>query len=552
MAEVVDAKSTNRGSAWSVETNPKYVRAWLASLSPLSSPDSARELFQGLHALSRVELDPGQRYEILQLYQTPVREACETFRSMFHRASVPAAGKLRRRAGFVCQLHMEMARGYIRCLTSLSKVWVIPWRRRQMLVLPAERALHHLSEVLMVSYQLYLPYPADVWRSAHTAYGMVELHGRHSERIDAEEGNETINVSVSQRYRRLLLLGAANPYQMPFGECIIVNRLLGRWVDNVSVGTSPPQADRVAAFFVDLSMDVPPVASARMSPHVDGPNVRWLDVTEFTRTLHGMLRRLEKGEAASSLQLGVECLDSACYDMLQRLHRMYGQAASRRHSRIKRHETVVICAGIGALHFFAGGQKLFASHGPTAAGDASIAAQAEGGVVSTQLSERGATDSTLRSAPDSFRVDRWYVKDVCPQGLMIAQEKESESSVRFRVGDVLGIQRVNIPGHWGVGLVRWFKAVGEGGIEVGVELISPDVAPASIKLTADDTPKPTLVLPAVEATQTLASIVTARGTVQLGSDCFITSADGVTRRVRVLDVLEHTNAIEQIVVGDLI
>jgi cyclic-di-GMP-binding protein len=548
MSDVVDAKSTNRGSAWSVETNPKYARAWIESLSPLSNLDSTRELHQGLCALNRVELDPAKRYELLQLYQAPVQEACESLQSAFLRVSFPMPAKLRRLAGFVCQLHMEMARGYMTCLLGLAKTWLIPWRR-QTLVPPAERVLYHLSEVLLRSYQLYLPYPADVWRNAHAAYRLVEMHGRNNDQVETDEGKETVRTSVSQRYRRLLLLGVANPYQMPFGECLTAYRFLGRWIDQATISVSTP--DRSTSFLVDLTADAPPAGLGRAPSATPSANIRWLDISELTRTLHVMLRRLEKGEGAGALQLGIDCLDSTCHDMLQRLHRVFGQMATRRHSRIKRHETIMICAGIGALHFFAGGQKPFGSTEPAAPTDEPGASDTKEDEAYVPLDEPANTTSPRAPTPESFRVDRWHVQDVCPQGLMISQEKEA--SVRFRVGDLLGIQRISTPGQWSVGLVRWCKAQGENGIEVGIELIAPDVTPASITPAANgETARPALLLPAVEATGRQASVVVASGTMQVGSDCFLVDAHNPVRRVRILDAIERTNSIEQVMVGNVV
>ncbi|HKQ30181.1 MAG TPA: hypothetical protein VJS66_02750 [Burkholderiales bacterium] len=548
MVEAGNATS-NRGSTWNVETNPKYARAWIESLSPLSNLESAGELHQGLRALNRVDLEPGKRLELMQLYEVPVREACESLQSAFHRVSFPMPSKLRRLAGFVCQLHTEMARGYMMCLLGLAKTWLMPWRRRQTIASPAERALYHYSEVLLRSYQLYLPYPVEAWRNAHAAYGLVEMQGAQDDKVNAEEGQETLSLSVSQRYRRLLLLGVANPYQMPFNECTIAYRFLGRWIDQVSISGDAPLRDGSTTFVIDLAADAPPAGFGRAPITASNSNIRWLDLGELTRTLHVMLRRLEKGETVNTLQLGIDCLDSACHDMLQRLHRAFAQTVSRRHSRIKRHETIMICAGIGALHFFAGGQKPFS--GPTA--EASFAADAKDDEAYVPLDEPADSMSALRvtPAPETFRIDRWRVQDVCPQGLMISQD--SEGSVRFRVGDVVGIQRISSPGHWSVGLVRWCKAQTDGGIEVGIELIAPDVTPASMTPVADgEAARPALMLPAVEATGARASVIVSSGMIQVGSDCFLADANQPTRRVRILDVLERTSSIEQVMVGNVV
>jgi hypothetical protein len=541
--------------------NPTYTRAWLESLSPLDNLESARELYQGLYALNRATLDPAQRLELMQLYRGAVREASESLQGAFARVSFPMPIRLRRLASSLCQLHVEMAFGYKLGLQDLTKSWLMPWRRRHFQLAAAERALYHLSEVLQRAYQLYLPFPAGVWRDAHAIYRLAELHGRQDELIETQEGKGTVSVSISQRYRQMLLLGAAGPYQMPFGECATLLRFLSRWIDQAQVLPPAARAESSGCFLVDSTSDAPPAPLGRSKPNENDNALRLLDASELLRTLHVFLRRLEKGEPAANLPLGVDCLDSACRDMLQRLYRVYAQSATRRHSRIKRHETVMICAGIAALHFFASGQKSFAR-----ASEVAAATTSEDESVTIDLSPPTEMDTdeayvalddptskpgttTSRPDPESFRVDRWQVRDVSPQGLLITQDDEPR--VRFRVGDVLGIQRTSLPGHWSVGLVRWFRAQGEKGIEVGVELVAPDALPASVQPVGGEA-VPALLLPAVDAVHRPASVLIERGAAQVGKDCFLTNGARATRRVRVLDSLERTNSVEQVIVGNVI
>ena len=561
MVDVAVSAPPKRGTAWSVETNPKYTRAWLDSLAPLNNLESARELYQGLYALNRSTLDPTARLELMQLYRDSVRTAGQSLGGAFTRVTFPLSEKLRRLALSLCQLHVEMAAGYKLSLQDLSRSWLTPWRRRQALVLGAERTLYHLTEVLLRCYQLYLPYPAGVWRDAHALFSLTALHGRQDEPVKTEEDRGAITISVSQRYRRMLLLGAANPYQMPYGECATVQRFLGRWIDQVRIALPEARTDGSGCFLVDGAADAPPVPLGRRVPS-SGTNVlRLVDASELVRTLHVFLRRLEKGEPAAEMKLGIDGLDSACHDMLQRLHRMYAQVATRRHSRIKRNETVMICAGIGALHFFAGGQQsappvtehdvvteIAEAHSGDAASD--VADDADYIALDDPVPEP--TKPAARGpALESFRVDRWQVRDVSPQGLLLCQD--SEARVRFRIGDVLGIQRTNLPGHWSIGLVRWFKGHGETGIDVGVELIAPAAVAASIRPVAEgESSSAALLLPAVEAAHRPATILIGRGVVEVGKDCYLTGTDSSTRRVRVLDAIEHTNSVEQIVVGTVI
>jgi hypothetical protein len=542
--------SITRASALSLETNPKYAEAWLESLSPVDNLDAAREVYQSLRTFNRAELEVAQRLELLSLYRRPVSEIAAVVQPLAGRASFPLPPKTRRFIEFIRQLHVEMAQGYKSYVQDLSREWVTPWRRRQLQLAAAERALYYLGEVLVRSYQFYLPYPAGVWRDVHALYRLVESYDRHNDAIDVEEKDQHVSTTISRRYRRMLLLGIANPYQMPLNECDIVYRFVERWMDEVKIETSVSRSDTHGWYLIDMKADAPPVPLERAGMSSSDPAHRLLDVTEFIRTLRVFLHRLERGEPAGNLQLGIECLDAACQDMLQRLHRMYSQTVSRRHSRIKRHETVFICAGIGATHFFAGGQRSFfppaGAESTFPVDDMAIEVQDEAYVELDEPAEEPPSDGVR--VDNNYRIDRWQVRDLSPQGLLLAQD--GKSGLRIRVGDVLGIQRANVPGQWSIGLVRWVRAQNEKGIEVGVELISPEAASGTLRTTVDDAEAvPVLLLPAVEVAKRPASVVVPRGLLEVGGDYFLTGTDRQTHRVRVLEVVNRTGSIEQAITG---
>jgi hypothetical protein len=362
-------------------------------------------------------------------------------------------------------------------------------------------------------------------------------------------------VSISQRYRRLLMLGIANPYQMPFGECATVYRFLSRWIEQTRLDGVLSRADGTGCFLIDPAADVPPPPLGRFGTRTD-PQLRVLDTGELVRTLHVFLRRLERGETAADLQLGVECLDSACHEMLQRLHRAYAQTTTRRHARIKRHETVSICAGIPALHFFAGDQTPLAAGASGADAPFSMADDVSAALEKTADETYVALDDPDETPPpsgaDSYRVDRWQVRDVSPQGLLLTQD--GEPGVRFRVGDVLGIQRSNTVGHWGIGIVRWFRAQGSKSVEVGVELLAPGALPVALRAVGEGetAPVPALMLPTIEVAHRPASVLAPRGVLHVGQDFFIAETGRPTRRVRILDAIERTGSVEQVIIGNVI
>lgn len=562
MADLTVSVPLSRVSSRRVETNPTYARAWLASLSPYSNPDSVQELYQNLYALNRIDLDPAQRFELMQLHQTPIQEALSAYQGAFSRASFPMQVNLRRLAEFVCQINIEQANGYKLVVRDLPKIW-LPWKRWHLFAPATERALHHLGEILLRSYQLYLPYPPGIWRDAHTLYRFAETHKRHEEVVQADEkGSGIIEMTVSRRYRRLLMLGIANPYQMSFGECDLAYRFVGHWVEQTRIVSSLSRPGTQGCFLIDSKIDSPPSVLPRWPIGNESSELRIFDANEFVTTLQLFIERLQQGETAKDLRLGVDCLDATCKEMLQRLHREYFQAAGRRHSRIKRDETVSVCAGISAVHFFAGGQKAFNASSnqedtPFNAKDAtSELPTTEAESIETKEEDYVALDNAenpYAASRDTFRVDVWQVRDVSAQGLLMAHA--NEPGAKFRVGEILGIQRTTASGQWNVGVVRWFKGQGAKGIEMGVELIAPEVTSVSVWAANGDQPRmavAALWMPAIEATHSPASLLTPRGALQIGKDYFLAETDRATRRIRVLDVIERTGSAEKVIVGNVI
>ena len=103
--------------------------------------------------------------------------------------------------------------------------------------------------------------------------------------------------------------------------------------------------------------------------------------------------------------------------------------------------------------------------------------------------------------------------------------------------------------------MRWFKAQAEKGTEAGVELLAPEVAAAMVeemRSNGASTVVPALLLRAVEAAYRPASILVPRGTLQVGKDFLVTEMDRPARRVRVLEILQRTGAVEQATTGNVL
>ncbi len=557
-------------SAWVTETNPKEARAWLASLPLVDSGEAARDIYQALYTLNRLDVAPHTRLELMELYRDPVATVSAVLHSQFAGLALPLPAGIRQLAEFIRQLQMEMAIGY-KCAIRDLQAARIPWGKKSQLTLANERAMWYLGEVLLRSYQVYMPQPAGVWREVHALYRYAEEEGRLMQVIEAPAEKTAAAVTISQRYSRIVLLALCNPYQLPQNECNHVNAFLDTKADRALLSRQLEVPDPVGHFLIDLSADAPPCPFPQQRPPQASPDLRVLNTIELARTVHSFVRRLEQGESARFLNLGSELPDAAAREMLRRMIKFWGLTPKRQYSRTKTRGHISLCSGINALHFFGGGRKPFmppdrdTQKEPSQETTQTRGKLAQGAAVQAQQREKtmappvSPTTSglphwladTKLSTPEIFPVDRWQLRDESARGLLLAREGEVGSHVR--VGDVIGIQGAYDTEVWHVGVIRWIKSPAPRQVEMGVERIAPELTPIAVKPVSDTNRRysQALLLPAMPVLQRPATILAARGTYVPGHDLQLAEAGGATRVVRALKLLERTASFDQITFAEI-
>ncbi len=526
--------------------DPKYLRNWFGKLPVTNSVATAQEVYRVLCGLNRIPMDTRDRLELLELSASPVASVSAGLLPHLGPMVLPLSPKKRQLADFLRQLQTEMAYGYktlIRDLHAGPAAWV---KQPEAMTIGIERAIRHLGLSLLRSYQVYMPYPAGVWREIHGLYRYAEENHGQNSLVAGAADDRAEKTTVTKSYLQTVLLGVCSPYQLPPNECAQVHAFLANWADKAHVTQSLDVTDTAGHFLIDLSADLPPIVFPRDIRPKAAPHLRHLVSLELARTAHAFIGRLQKGEAPRSLNIGSDCIDTACIDMLQRLLRFWGVSAGRQFSRRpKKDVQLSMCAGLKAVHFFSDGQRPFTSPEPA---DAPAEADRE---IDLQGSARQTldTDHAVRAVPEeNFRIDRWRIRDESAAGLSLLHLGEEDIAVR--VGDLLGILNEDT-GIWRVGIARWLKNPEMATLEMGVEMLAPTAHPAAVKPAAGETRgalaySPALLLPAVEALRQPPSLIIARGVHQPGQELWLADGQGRPRRVRPLHVIERSAAFEQI------
>ena len=531
-------------SAWVVETHPDEAEAWLATLPLADSVQAAQQIYQALFTLNRMPLKADDRLVLMELYRKPVAVVAAGLQPHFARLSLPLKPRLKQLADFLCQLHMEMAHGYKHVL----KDWLEerkPWESDAFL-LALERAIRYLGEVLLRSYQVYMPTPPGAWKEIHGFYRYAEQHGQAHRRL-AIDGLEE-GTTVTQAYLQALLLGLCGPYQLPQNECHQVNAFLARWGGKAEITPSIQTVDPVGHFLIDFDADHPATPFPRDVPLHAAPALRALNAVELARVVHAFTKRLQKGESPRVLGLGFECVGAACVDSLKRMLRFWGLAGKRQFSRHRSLQSLSLCVGINAVHFFCDGQRPFMPPQASVATPERAMVPPDRLALEAELHDERPVTAPL---PELFRVDsRWQVRDESAGGLSLA--RSGESGIPVRVGDVIGIQNPAL-NQWRIGAVRWVKSADTQHVEMGVEMLAPQAHPLAVRPAGTDAVpySQALLLPPIEVLRQPATLLVARGTCQPGEDIEIADSESPPRRVRVLNVIERSSAFVQVVFADV-
>ena len=560
-------------SAWIAETNPKAARQWLDALPMADMAEASREIYQALYTLNRLEINPSERFKLMELYREPIATVTKSLQSHFQSSVLPLTPKRRKLAEFIREMQSEMAFGYKCAVRDLSTSRTL-WGKKKLNAGAVEGALFYLGEILNKSYQVYIPYPGGVWQEIHALYRYAEENDWFGDSIAMDKNNSEITSAPYRCYLRITLLGLCNPYQLPEQEWQRIQQFLEHWGDRAVAHSDPTEANPVGQFLIDLSKDSPPTVFPKDVAFAIGGNYRVLNALGVSKVVQAFIVRLRKGESARDMDLGMECLDKACLDMLRRMIRFWGLGARRKRPRKKKMGIGLVTSGINAIHFFSSNQKPFSPpEVPVVSAGTPFDSLMERvkkqdepmDVDSTFIDldkvdideEHGNTDTSpakpLRPVQEVYRVGRWHIEDESLGGMLMKSHKPHRQ--HLKVGEVLGIQDVSRDDQWRVGVVRWLKAPSESQMEMGIEMLAPGITPVAVRFA--DQPLSTtnpfmqaLLLSSVAALHLPATLILPKNFYRERQALLLAEDDAGPRRIILLKSLSETTVFNQVVFAD--
>ena len=214
----------------SFDISPRRAKVWVGSLPVANSGETGRLLFAALSEVNGLRFDVGERFKFLELMRTPVSLLSGILERHYMGKPFPLPARDRQVAELSREFQGLMAEGYKILLKDMGRRPVLPLGvRRRVFATAVHRAIRHLSRMLLKSYQLYSPYPDNVWRDLHKLYRLAAWHRIQDWRVVDEQSKLEPETSVGDAYKQILLLAISSPYRLRQGDVGRVYAALERW-----------------------------------------------------------------------------------------------------------------------------------------------------------------------------------------------------------------------------------------------------------------------------------------------------------------------------------
>lgn len=487
-------------------------RQWLMA-TPLSNAVQAlAHMLRQLNLLNRTQLPASERLAILEMLRKRLTQAQEEGAKRFIGKPLPLVPPEQAAFDSAQAVWQALLKGYGHCIEAEM---ARPAGGVLLLALPFQRAFATLVAIQIDTYRAGFEPPSSHWQMLHKLYAAAEQAGiTDTEVEDALRQGKTPSTPRAV-YVEALLLQMVSPHELSARHMAWILRWTLRWSQKIRILTAAPALDNeTVPLHVDLGSNQP----AGYQP-VTGQLARWLDTNEVRRSVKKRMTLLEKGTPPAELQLGEDCTQPACGQVLRHVYQRWCRGGfSRRHERTATDTACDLIAGVDNIYFHLAGRQF---RQPGYSDDETLRRERDematfGRVAPLNIAAAAQTPSYRQ---EQWKVvEKWHLLDESATGIHVAHPlKDGLERVNQRQ---LVAVRPPSANAFLIGVLRWAMVGADAQLHAGVILLPgrPDpVAMRPVELSGVREPfKPGFLLPDVSSVGSAASIIAASGIFRAG------------------------------------
>lgn len=383
-------------------------------------------------------------------------------------------------------------------------------------LLLCHRAMSEIGLVLLRRAQLYLFPAKGAWGLLHKLYRYAASEQLLNEPVTEVNSQGVTKTTVSQLYRRILLLGIADTAYLQQQDIERFYLSAAEWADKVHLITHTPQD-----YYVCLDTDYPPVS--RFANHQNnGKLYCYIQLDALVEQLKQLLN--DQVAAGGRVKQGL------ANHVYEHLITIWADRPLRKYTRYAESGNIEVCIGLAAVHYLVNNQHDVV----TGKKDAQIATEKleqqsdeyllpkeqpatilKPGALHELSEELDIWEMSQRliithndeenDIPlDIYKTYHWRVMDSSAQGYCLAITGEPPELIQ--VGKIIGVKNGSF---WYVGTIRWLKyhALSKE-LRVGIMLIAPKAIGVALQAKIQNQQFHGLLLPVVPEFNLPVSLIT--------------------------------------------
>ena len=520
-------------------TDPEEIATWIGTL-PLADPmESARILYSALVELNRTAIIPAKRLQIVETLRLTIHSTIESLTKLHQTNVFPLGAKAQSIADLVRELFAELAISYK--ITLLENENAADGGHAKIRTLAIHRAIRYLSTVLLQAYEIYAaPSPAGFWKEIHEIYHYAEQKNVQSETIS--DSTHTLNqlISIENLYKRILLLTLACPYRLRQGEAAAIYEQLEEWSDNATLSPLKETNDFTHGFLVNLETDEPPI-HAQIEANGPIEHYRLLNTKELAIELRDAIKQANDHPPGPG-QIQTDLLTK---DLLRRIYIAWNVNPKRKFSRAPRMTSVMISVGLRAIFdTIASYQKepINVDFDEKARFDLTTQDTRPVYWEMTDIPEWVTPPNNKPEQSESPELNEWDVINASAGGFCLLWSSTDVTNIQ--VGELLCIKEDEQSSQRAIGVVRWMRCKRRKGMEIGVEMLSPDAIAVPVRHQNNPNYFRALQLAAIPSIGQPAALITAVERCKEG-DILLSKQAGQELALSLVKYIENTGHYAQ-------
>jgi len=549
----------NAPTATSTPSNPRQLKKLLSTLPNSNMGELTKQTFQILRDLNRQTMPNKHRLENLEMLRLLAHEIFNNLKKYFINRTLPLPEKSQKIINLNQSILQELVYGY-EIIADESANKIDSKIDDKTLSIAICRAINYLSEMLLHYCEVYQPCPKNLWHDTHQLYLFAESKNL-VDNIVIDKERETEKTTIGNSYKQILLFTLAQPVTLRQSDSHRVFKELFKWSQYVSIQHEAEKSLIGSIFCMRVNEDTAP-HYLNEDDLAEDVIIRTLDASKLVSHVEGLIA--EQSKQQQTFVVG----DTIPLETLKTLVSSWGKSPKRQFSRAERGGYINVA--IGLSNICKAIQDLSKKEIPDKSGygffktptfSEEITIDSRHDFFQTSETSNKDPNFTLESIPthadksqqgaqthiefgntkennwdmvakgrvltDAYDKDRllinkdqlelhkknadshWQIVNISAGGYCLRWNSDDTS--KAQIGELIALQEFYADNNfkWHIGTIRWMQFTQANGLEIGVQILSPEVVAATAQRAnrLDETPFACLMLPDIKALEQTSSII---------------------------------------------